>query len=116
MQLIVLSALVPVPYPGHTYLFFQGCMLFAKMDILQGEEFYRSNFAFVYTDPYTNSFEQFGYETMNFLINSGSALLILVCIIIYFICRWLVNKVCVLFAKFKVARKIGIFVYDKKPM
>lgn len=36
LQMIVLSALIRTPLPSHCFIFFQGCMMFAQMDILDG--------------------------------------------------------------------------------
>ena len=85
-------------------------MIFAKMDVLSGEEFFRANFNFTETDPYNYNFEQFGFESMNFIYNSGSFLLIMTGIIAYYFIKFILVKVCVVFARFKIMRVIGMWV------
>jgi len=57
MQLLILCAVVKVSLPAHTFMFFQGCMEFAKMDILSGEGFYNAYFHLKETDPLNSKFE-----------------------------------------------------------
>jgi len=51
MQMIVLCALVRVPTPAHTFMFFSGCMMFAQMDVLDGYGWYSKWFVFKETSP-----------------------------------------------------------------
>jgi hypothetical protein len=46
MQLILLSFLSDVSYPAHTYVFFQGSILFAGMDVFSGEDLYEKHLVF----------------------------------------------------------------------
>jgi hypothetical protein len=46
MQMILLSFLSNVAYPSHTYIFFQGAILFSAMDVFSGEDFYAKHFVF----------------------------------------------------------------------
>ena len=91
MQMIVLSAIIKVSYPAHTAMFFQGCMIFSKMDMFQGDDLFSNAFDFTHTEPFSDSFEYFGYETKNFLINSGSFTLFLVLIFLYTGFKWVLN-------------------------
>jgi hypothetical protein len=75
MQLILLSMLTDVAYPAHTLVFFQGAILFAGMDIFSGEEFYAKHFTFRYTTPINERFDEFGIGDKNFIMNSGSYLI-----------------------------------------
>jgi hypothetical protein len=75
MQLILLSSLTNVSYSAHTLVFFQGAILFAGMDIFSGEDFYEKHFTFKETSPINLRFEEFGIENKNFIMNSGSYLI-----------------------------------------
>jgi hypothetical protein len=46
MQFIILSFLIKVPTPSHTHKFFEGCAVFAQMDILDGKGLYENWFDF----------------------------------------------------------------------
>ena len=83
--------------------------------MLQGEEFFTDSFNFTKTEPYTSSFEYFGYETKNFLINSGSFNFYLITIIVYTLLKMLVNQVCVYFARYRTFRNIGVWAYNRYP-
>ena len=75
MQMILLSLLSDVSYPAPAYVFFQGVMLFAQMDIFSGEDFFEKHFIFKETTPISTRFEEFGIENKNFILNSGSYLI-----------------------------------------
>ena len=76
LQLIFMSSLVNINHPPHTVLFFKLCMIFAQMDILNGEDFYEEHMTFKHTEPLTPNFETYGIENMNFFLNSGSFLVL----------------------------------------
>jgi len=72
LQTIILLALVRVPTPVHTFLFFQACILFASMDILDGAAWYEEWFIFKETSALNPNYELLGIGDMNFIMNSGS--------------------------------------------
>jgi len=109
--MIVLHALVQTPFPAHTFLFYQISFLFAKIDILSGENFFADNFGFVETDPYTPILEQMGFETKNFMINSVSFFPVLLGIIGWFVVKLLTNKICTYFYFKNWAREVGIWAF-----
>ena len=109
MQMIILCAVVKVSFPAHTYLFFQGCMLFAKMDVLSGESFFNTYFLLKKTKPLNSNFEGYGYESKSYFLNSGSVFLFECLIIISFLTKFLINKIAVCFAEHTWARKIGMW-------
>lgn len=76
MQIILLQTLIEIPFPAYTFMFFQGCLMFAQIDIFSGETFYPIIFEFKETEPFTGKFDQFGFGTKNFFMNSGSALIL----------------------------------------
>jgi hypothetical protein len=45
------------------------------MDIFSGEDFYAKHFTFKETSPINVRFEEFGIEDKNFVMNSGSYLI-----------------------------------------
>jgi hypothetical protein len=46
LQMIVLIALVQIPIPAPTLVFFQGCIVVANMDVMGGEDWYEANLRF----------------------------------------------------------------------
>jgi hypothetical protein len=46
MQMILLSMLSDVSYPAMTFVFFQGAILFAGMDVFSGEAIYEKHLVF----------------------------------------------------------------------
>ena len=72
LQLIVLSNLVNCPFPPHASVFFEGCILFANMDIFDGEVIYRTNMKMKATPAYDDNYSRFGIGDQNFIYQSGS--------------------------------------------
>ena len=76
LQLISLSALLNIPYTINLFIFLQICVNFASMDIMNGEDFYEEHFTFHETSPINEAYEFFGIDNKNFILNSGSYLVI----------------------------------------
>jgi len=49
--MIVLIALVQIPIPAPALVFFQGCIVVANMDIIDGEGWYEANLEMYETKP-----------------------------------------------------------------
>lgn len=73
--MILLCLLTDVAYPAPTFVFFQGAILFAGMDIFSGEDFFEKHLVFKDTTPINMRFQEFGIENKNFMLNSGSYLI-----------------------------------------
>ena len=97
-----------IPFPSHAFLFFQGAILFAKMDILSGEDFYAAHFTFQETDPINERFDEFGIGDKNFVNNSGSYLIMQVYIIVWYILKYLMHRLSIRFARYSIFRYIGM--------
>ena len=76
LQMIFMSSLININHPPHTVLFFKMCMIFAQMDVFDGEDFYETHMTFKHTEPLNEVFMTYGVENMNFFLNSGSFLVI----------------------------------------
>ena len=111
MQMIIYSSMINIQLPPDTQLFFDTCAEFAKMDIFSAEQFYQNNFDFIQTDPLNQKFEQMGFETKTFLINSGSFMVFFVIIWSKYILKTLGNKLAVKYYKYKLMRKLGIMCH-----
>ena len=111
LQMIVLTALIRVPTPAHSFIFFAGCMLFASMDVLDGGGFYEDWFVFLETPPLNQNFELFGVGDMNFVMNSGSYFILGAGIFIFTISRFILNKIATKFAQYPFFRKVGMKFY-----
>ena len=112
MQLMIFSTLVQITYPPHTLLFFQGCIVVAQMDILDGGAFFDSNFDFVPTEPLNQWFEDFGIDSKQFLINTGSFTPLIMYIIGFNFMLYVLNKIAVKHRASKIWRRIGIWAYN----
>ena len=112
MQMILLSALVETPIPIHTFLFFQGCMTFAQIDIFDGGVLYEKWFDFQETSTLSGMFEEYGLSNKNFMLLSGSYYPFAAWVVIFYFGRCLINFVCTLCPKFGVVRRVGIHAYE----
>jgi len=107
MQTVIYSAMININFPAHTTLFFENCFDFAKMDVFSAEEYF-AEAGFIETSAYSDKLESAGFETMNFMINSGSFLVFLALTIAEFVFRLGITRIAVLFAnKSWICRKIG---------
>ena len=112
--MIILYSTVNINYPSHTIAFFQGAVVFASMDILSGESLYEQIFEFKETDPLNERFEAIDIGDKNFIMNSGSFLVLNLLIVADFYLRRFINFICVIFAKFRVMRKIAITFHEHR--
>lgn len=112
LQLIVLSNLVNVPFPSHAAVFFEGCIVFANMDIFDGEIIYRKNMPMKFTPPYDANFKRFGIGDQNFIYQSGSYFVVQFGVFSYFFIKWAINKIAVKYSWIRNARIMGIWAYE----
>ena len=110
--MISLSGMVNVKIPIHLHIFLQVCVVFANMDIFNGEGFYENYLKFKETDPIGEKWAFFKYENSNFMLNSGSYFVIILGILVYNFVFFSINKLCVSFYKLNFARRVGVFVYS----
>lgn len=59
LQMISLSAIIEVRIPNHMFLFLQGCILFAQMDIFDGGNMFEEWFSFKETEAVNENFAFF---------------------------------------------------------
>ena len=83
------------------------------MDPLDLQEFFGENFNFTETEPYSEKFEEFGIENMNFYSNSGSLFALMLIIFVYAFFKKIVSCCSIKFAKYKTMRKLGIWSYSE---
>ena len=109
-QLLLFQALVRHNYPVHTHLFYSVCLYIAEMDLFNAKELYAKFMNFNAADtPYNNNFDLYGVGDKNFLMNTGSLVLIfvllivhkLICIVLYVIGRR--------FFRYALGRKAGMY-------
>ena len=112
MQMIFLCTIVAVPYPAETYMFFNG-RIFFKLDLFRGQDLAEKYLNFSDSLPINGKFADFGFESMSFLPNSGSIMIIQVLIVLYFITKALLNVFASCCARSKSCRKIGIWADEK---
>ena len=68
------------------------------------------------SDPYSPNFESFGIDNMNFFLNSGSFFALMTLIITYYILKGMISCFMRICPKFKIARKIGVWAYNKNSL
>ena len=85
IQILLLSAIMAIVYPAHLTLFYSFCVSFAGMDVFQGEAIYEANFKFKETSPPSPTFDQYDIGDLNFFMNSGSMLIIVVLIFLTYV-------------------------------
>ena len=112
MQMIFLCTIVAVPYPAETYMFFNG-RIFFKLDLFRGQDLAEKYLNFSDSLPINGKFADFGFESMSFIPNSGSIMIIQVLIVLYFIMKALLNLFASCCARSKSCRKIGIWADEK---
>jgi hypothetical protein len=115
MQLILLSFLSDVAYPAHAYVFFQGGILFAGMDVFSGEDLYEKYLQFKETSPINKRFEEFGMGDKIFTSNSGSYLIMQALIPLTVLIKLMVVRVCVKMSKYFIFRKLGMSLGKHDP-
>ena len=79
------------------------------MDIFSAEELF-SKLEMAETQPYTAKLEEVGFETMNFLINSGSFFVFLLLGVLEYFGRKVLVFICTRFARYKFFRRVGLLV------
>ena len=77
MQQLTFSSLTSVHYPAITHIFYSNCNFFARMDQLGTISYMKAEFNFKQSDGFSPKYEQFGWQSRNFLINSASWVFIL---------------------------------------
>ena len=97
--------------PSHFNLFFTGVIIISSMDVFTMEEKYESWFDFKETTPLNTKFEFFDVENKIYTSNSGSLYILIVIIYGGALLRWIINKICLMFAKYKYPRMFGSYVY-----
>ena len=113
MQLIIFVYIVRNPSPANTFKFFTACALVAQLDILDGKDMYETWFDLEDTKPLNDNFEKLDYESKNFLTNSGSYFILCVIVAIYSLVKWAINTMALKCSRFRVARKTGMWAYEK---
>ena len=110
--MISLSAVIEVRIPNHMFLFLQGCILFAQMDLLDGADLFEAIFDFKETEPLNENFAYYKIEDRNFIMNSGSYFVVQVILFASHFTMSFINIIAVKFARNKHARELGIWAYD----
>ena len=78
LQIIILLPLMNVQLPANTGRFFSQLTAIAAFDIFETDEYLRELFDLPPQDPVNQNFETIGFETVYFLNNLGSFILVFV--------------------------------------
>ena len=82
------------------------------MDVLSGEEIYKKIFKFWPTEPLSAKFEELDYGDLNYVMNSGSILIMLMLVLLEPIGRFIINKISLWLSRFRIARRTGVYFYQ----
>ena len=100
--------LLQVQFPAEVASFYEACLFMARIDIHDMSGWYDTNFDFIETAPYTERFETFGADSMNFLFNSGSITYLVGMVIVNFIRRKIMFKIATVKYKSEFWRRVGM--------
>ena len=78
------------------------------MDIFDGGQFYHTYFGMNETVPFNVYFVVMGIDTQNFLINSGSYFVFVVCLMVFNILNRLIVRIAIRYYRVETFRRIGI--------
>lgn len=112
LQMVVLVSLVDINFPWHARLFLESSVSVAQLDVFQGENIIDWMFRFKQTSPINSNFENFGADSQNFMLNSGSYFIFIVVLLLMSIGRYIINRFAVWFSQKEWARKIGMWNYS----
>lgn len=112
MQMIMYGTMVSINFPIRCQSFLEILCDFAKMDLFDLEDFYEKNMEFIETKPFNSKFELMGFETKNFLLNSGSLMLFIIMIFVNFFFQKICNFLAIKFHKHAFWRKIGVASFE----
>ena len=73
IQYLGIIVLVQCVFPGNLTTFFMNLMEQVHFDVIEGQEIVAATDSkFINEDPYSDNFEEYQIESMNFILNSGS--------------------------------------------
>jgi hypothetical protein len=110
----VLSNLVRVQLPGHTFEFFKMCMFIGQLDPFDGEDYYHAWFSFQETGALNDKYLLLGIDSKNFLVNSGSYFIICALALCFFWCKFIVNRIARCLSRIRLVRIVCIWLESNK--
>jgi hypothetical protein len=94
-------------------IYLQNLAVFAKLDMLSGEDLYGEHFGLKETEAINDEFDRFGADNMIMITNSGSFFIVCVLLILAFFLYFLAHKVTVRYARNSFMRRFGMWLEDK---
>ena len=91
LQMISLSGLVNVKIPIQLHIFLAVCVVFAGMDIFDGQGLFEKIFEFKETEAIGEKWAFFDIDNSNFIMNSGSYFVIFVGLFVHMVTFSLIN-------------------------
>ena len=114
VQIISNSGLVNINIPINMFIFLKICIIFAQMDIIQGEDIIAKYLKFHETGPVNKAFEFFGIDDKNFINNSGSYFFIFISLFLYMMLKIVLNQIAKCLANYFYPRLMGIWAYEDR--
>jgi hypothetical protein len=111
LQYLSMVALVLIIWPGNLHNFFFHMVDISSLDIFYGVQITEAIFSFRETEPFAPHFNEFGADSMNYLLNSSSIILPVVpMIIVECLLLAMLYKCSIKYPNNRSCRKIGMFV------
>ena len=105
--------MIEITYPGNLRFFYKILVDYSELDFFNGPAIYESTFEFRETRPFSENFDSFGAGDMNLFFNTGSAVIILLIIIVWFVGFALVYRCTRGCAHIWIIRRISMFAHGE---
>lgn len=106
--------LVRVNLPGHALEFFKICMYIGQLDPFDGEDIYKDMFQFTEVEALNDNYILLGIDSKNFLVNSGSYFIFIALTLVFYIVKFLINRIAMCLARFRLVRIVCIWAESNK--
>lgn len=115
LQFQVFIFLIQVSLPGLAHKYFSMMCEIAQIDIFHGEDLNKIIFKFPHDGSFNAHFDQFGYESQNFFLLSGSLIvpLLILTVASYFF-YILLNYLAIKNYRSKKCRRVGMWAYNSQ--
>ena len=91
IQMVMVTALFAILIPLNAFTLMITLLKLSNLDIMRTEDIHRSLFGFSDQVPFNAVYEQAGYETTNFLIESGTLLFVIVAFALFTALKAILN-------------------------
>ena len=108
-QFFSVVSMIRINFPGHLQLFYKILILFSSLDMLDGASWYEENMNMRPTRPFSEKFDLFGTGDMNFLMNSGSIMMVSGLIVVWTLGFKLLYRCTLPYARDPYIRRVSMY-------